>query len=61
MTSVETVGSQVLRSEISTTLVSLQERFEAVPHGEIQRVCRRLGNLRPDLLVDSAFKQSADP
>ena len=43
MTSTDTTGS-----EISTTLVSLQERFEAVRRSEIQRVRGRLGNLSPD-------------
>ena len=33
---------------ISATLVSLQERFEAVRRGEIQRVRARLGNLSLD-------------
>lgn len=61
MTSIETAGSQGSGSEISATLVSLGERFEAVRRGEIQRVRRRLGDLSPDLLVDLAFKQSADP
>jgi hypothetical protein len=61
MTSIETAGSQGSRSEMSATLVSLRERFEVVRRGEIQRVLRRFGNLGPDLLVDLAFKQSADP
>jgi glutamyl-tRNA reductase len=43
VTSTDTTGS-----EISTTLVSLQERFEAVRRSEIQRVRGRLGNLSPD-------------
>ena len=43
MTSTDTTGS-----EISTTLMSLQERFEAVRRSEIQRVRGRLGNLSPD-------------
>ena len=48
MTSINT-AEQVAESEIiSATLVSLQERFEAVRRGEIQRVCGRLGNLSPD-------------
>jgi glutamyl-tRNA reductase len=34
--------------QISATLVSLRERFEAVRRGEIQRVRGRLGNLSPD-------------
>src|SRR5882757_11416359 len=48
MTSIDTAGSQVSESEISATLVSLRERFEAVRRGEIQRVCGRLSNLNPD-------------
>jgi glutamyl-tRNA reductase len=48
MTSIDTAGSQVSESEISTTLVSLRERFEAVRRGELRRVCGRLGNLSPD-------------
>jgi glutamyl-tRNA reductase len=48
MTSIDTVGSQVPESEISVTLVSLRERFEAVRRGEIQRVRGRLGSLSPD-------------
>jgi glutamyl-tRNA reductase len=46
--SIDTSGSQVSESEISTTLVSLQERFEAVRRREIQRVRGRLGNLSSD-------------
>jgi glutamyl-tRNA reductase len=48
MTSIDTAGSQVSESEISATLVSLRERFEAVRRGEIQRVRGRLGNLSLD-------------
>jgi glutamyl-tRNA reductase len=48
MTSIDTAGSQVSESEISATLVSLRERFEAVRRLEIQRVHGRLGNLSPD-------------
>jgi glutamyl-tRNA reductase len=48
MTSIDTAGSQVSESEISATLVSLRERFEAVRHDAIQRVRGRLGNLSPD-------------
>ena len=48
MASIDTAGSHVVESEISATLVSLRERFEAVRRGEIQRVCGRLGNLNPD-------------
>jgi glutamyl-tRNA reductase len=43
VTSTATTGS-----EISTTLVSLQERFEAVRRSEVQRVRGRLGNLSSD-------------
>jgi glutamyl-tRNA reductase len=38
----------VLDSEISATIVSLQERFEAVRRAAIQRMRGRLGNLSPD-------------
>ena len=48
MTSVDTAGSQVSESEISATLVSLRERFEAVRRDAIQRVRGRLGNLSAD-------------
>jgi glutamyl-tRNA reductase len=48
MTSIDLVGSQVSESEVSATLDSLRERFEAVRRGEIQRVRGRLGNLTPD-------------
>jgi glutamyl-tRNA reductase len=48
MTSIDTAGAQVSESEISATLVSLRERFEAVRRGELRRVCGRLGNLSPD-------------
>jgi glutamyl-tRNA reductase len=48
MTSIDTAGSQVSESEISATLVSLRERFEAVRRLEIQRVHGRLGDLSPD-------------
>ena len=48
MTSIDTAGSQASESEISATLVSLRERFEAVRRGEIRRVRGRLGNLSPD-------------
>ena len=48
MASIDTAGSHVVESEISATLVSLRERFEAVRRGEIQRVRGRLGNLSPD-------------
>ena len=48
MTSIDTAGARVSESEISATLVSLRERFEAVRSREIQRVRRRLGNLSTD-------------
>jgi glutamyl-tRNA reductase len=48
MARIDTGGSQVSELEISTTLGSLRERFEAVRHGEIRRVRGRLGNLSPD-------------
>ena len=48
MTSIDTAGSQTSESEISATLVSLREHFEAVRRDEIQRVRGRLGNLSPD-------------
>jgi glutamyl-tRNA reductase len=48
MSSIDTTGSQVSESDISATLVSLQERLEEVRRVEIQRVHGRLGNLSPD-------------
>jgi len=48
MTSIDTAGFPASESEISETLVSLRERFEAVRLAEIQRVRGRLGNLSPD-------------
>jgi glutamyl-tRNA reductase len=48
MTSIDTADVQLSESEISATLVSLRERFEAVRSREIQRVRRRFGNLSPD-------------
>ena len=48
MASIDTANSHVVESEISATVVSLRERFEAVRRGEIQRVRGRLGNLSPD-------------
>jgi glutamyl-tRNA reductase len=55
MASIDTAGSYVVESEISATLVSLRERFEAVRRGEIQRVRGRLGNLSPaqEIAIDS--------
>jgi hypothetical protein len=37
-----------LDSEVSGTIASLRERFEAVRRGEIRRVRGRLGDLSPD-------------
>ena len=48
MTSIDTTGSQASESEISATLVSLRERFEAVRRDVMQRVHGRLGNLSAD-------------
>ena len=48
MSGIDTAGSQVSESEISATVVSLRERFEAVRRSEIQRVRGRLGSLSPD-------------
>jgi glutamyl-tRNA reductase len=48
MTSIDTAGSQVSESEISATLASLRECFEAVRRDAIQRARGRLGNLSPD-------------
>ena len=45
VTSAEVDSSPVLDSEVSGTIVSLRERFEAVRRGEIHRVRGRLGNL----------------
>ena len=41
-------SSPVLDSEVSGTIVSLRERFEAVRRNEIQRIRGRLGNLSSD-------------
>ena len=48
MTSTEVIRPRVLDSEISETIASLRERFEAVRRGEVHRVRGRLGNLSPD-------------
>jgi glutamyl-tRNA reductase len=48
MTSIDTAGSQVSESEISATVVSLRERFEAVRRDVMKRVRGRLGNLSSD-------------
>jgi glutamyl-tRNA reductase len=41
-------SSPVLDSEVSGTIVSLRERFEAVRRNEVHRVRGRLGNLSRD-------------
>ena len=48
MTSIDKAGSQVSEFEISATVVSLRERFEAVRRDVMQRVRGRLGNLSVD-------------
>lgn len=48
MTSINEAGSQVSQAEISETLISLRNRFEAVRRGEVRRARGRLGNLSPD-------------
>jgi glutamyl-tRNA reductase len=48
VTSTEVNSPRVLDSEISETIVSLRERFEAVRRGEVHRVRGRLGNLSLD-------------
>jgi glutamyl-tRNA reductase len=48
VTNAEVDGPPVLDSEVSGTIVSLRERFEAVRRGEIHRVRGRLGNLSSD-------------
>src|SRR4051812_36648372 len=48
MSSMDTAGSQGSESEISATVVSLRERFEAIRQSEIQRVRGRLRSLSPD-------------
>jgi len=48
VTSAEVDRSPVLDSEVSGTIVSLRERFEAVRRSEIHRVRGRLGNLSSD-------------
>jgi len=48
VTSAEVDSSPVLDSEVSGTIVSLRERFEAVRRREIHRVRGRLGNLSSD-------------
>jgi glutamyl-tRNA reductase len=48
VTSAEVDSPPFLDSEVSGTIISLRERFEAVRRGEIHRVRGRLGNLSPD-------------
>jgi glutamyl-tRNA reductase len=48
MTSIDKAGSQVSEFEISATVVSLRERFEAVRRDVMQRVRGRLGSLSAD-------------
>ena len=48
VTSAEVDNPPVLDSEVSGTIASLRERFEAVRRGEIHRVRGRLGNLSSD-------------
>ena len=48
MTNADMERPPSLESEVSATIVSLQERFEAVRRAAIQRVRGRLGNLSPD-------------
>jgi len=48
VTSTGVDGSPVLDSEVSGTIVSLRERFEAVRRGEIHRLRGRLVNLSSD-------------
>jgi glutamyl-tRNA reductase len=43
-----TCSSPVLDSEVSGTICSLKERFEAVRRNEIRRMRGRLGNLNSD-------------
>jgi glutamyl-tRNA reductase len=48
VTNAEVDSPRVLDSEVSGTIVSLRERFEAVRRGEIHRMRGRLGNLSSD-------------
>ncbi|MBV9182795.1 MAG: hypothetical protein JO356_15900 [Acidobacteria bacterium] len=41
-------GSPILDSEVSRTIISLRERFEAVRRNEVRRMRGRLGNLSSD-------------
>ena len=48
MTSAEVASSPILDSEVSGTIASLRERFEAVRRCELHRLRGRLGNLSSD-------------
>jgi len=48
VTSAEVDSPPILHSEVSVTIISLRERFEAVRRGEIHRARGRLGKLSPD-------------
>ena len=48
MTSADVDSPPVLDSEVSGTIISLRECFEAVRRGEVHRVRGRLRNLSPD-------------
>jgi glutamyl-tRNA reductase len=48
VTSADVDSRPVLDSEVSGTIVSLKERFEAVRRSEVHRVRGRLRNLSPD-------------
>ena len=45
---IQRASSPVLDSEVSGTIVSLRERFEAVRRGKIHRLRGRLGDLSPE-------------
>jgi glutamyl-tRNA reductase len=48
VTSADVDSPPVLDSEVSGTIISLRECFEAVRRGEVHRVRGRLRNLSPD-------------
>jgi glutamyl-tRNA reductase len=48
VTSVEVDSPPAVDSEVSWTILSLRERFEALRRGEIHRVRGRLSSLSPD-------------
>jgi glutamyl-tRNA reductase len=62
VTSAEVDSSLVHDSEVSGTIASLRERFEAVRRSEIHRVRRRLGNLSTDQedVVESLSRRIID-